>query len=211
MSCISISELDDIFKDNCGPRDSLNIRFPSKQFLLIFERGQLKTKNGQKYVFNGRPSGIFVSRTCAIFTAIITILILIFTILITYFVTVNTVPSGCTNGHYVPNTQIAAPFNVSPVTTASMLGMPMPKNKYQTISSPVGDIPPDNDVFGENKGKFIDRKLQLYEGWTPLHYNTQAVTTSMRTSREVAVMSSAATFYGISKRSEANRFVHVIK
>lgn len=137
----------------------------------INEGGQLKTKNGQKYVFNGRPSGIFVSRTCAIFTAIITILILIFTILITYFVTVNTVPSGCTNGHYVPNTQIAAPLNVSPVTTASMLGMPMPmKNKYQTISSPVGDIPPDNDVFGENKGKFIDRKLQLYEGWTPLHY-----------------------------------------
>ncbi|XP_037811400.1 aminopeptidase N isoform X2 [Lucilia sericata] len=133
--------------------------------------GQLKTKNGQKYVFNGRPSGIFVSKTCATFTAIITILAIIFTILITYFVTVNTMTQSCTNGHNVQNSIQSQPQNISPIATASMLGMPLPKSKYDNKPAPVGDIPPDNDIFGEDQGKFTDRKLQLFDGWLPLHYN----------------------------------------
>lgn len=52
-----------------------------------------------------------------------------------------------------------------------MLGMPMPKSKYDINKpAPVGDIPPNNDIFDEDQDKFTDRKLQLYEGWLPLHY-----------------------------------------
>lgn len=49
--------------------------------------------------------------------------------------------------------------------------MPMPQSKYNTdTAAPVGDIPPDNDIFGEDKDKFPNRILKLYEGWSPLHY-----------------------------------------
>ncbi|XP_013102535.1 aminopeptidase N isoform X2 [Stomoxys calcitrans] len=128
--------------------------------------GQLKTKNGQKYVFNGRPSGIFVSKTCAIFSCIIAILIVLFSVLITYFVTVSTTTPGCLNGHSDPT------VNNNHLATASMLGMPQPKSKYNNEVAPVGDIPPDNEIFGEGaKDKFPNRQLQLYDGWLPLQYN----------------------------------------
>jgi len=59
-----------------------------KQFTVFyFPGGQLKTKNGQKYVFNGAPSGVYVSKACLIIAAFITVLALLFTIVITYFVT----------------------------------------------------------------------------------------------------------------------------
>lgn len=76
----------------------------------------------------------------------------------------------CTNGHSLENSLQTQPQNISPIATASMLGMPLPKSKYDNKPAPVGDIPPDNDIFGEDQGKFTDRKLQLYDGWLPLHY-----------------------------------------
>ncbi|XP_075148016.1 aminopeptidase N isoform X1 [Haematobia irritans] len=157
--------------------------------------GQLKTKNGQKYVFNGRPSGIFVSKTCAICSFIIAIMILLFSVLITYFVTVTTTTPGCMNGHSDPMT------NNNHLATASMLGMPLPKSKYNNDEvAPVGDIPPDNEIFGEGaKDKFPNRQLQLYDGWLPLHYNviiepnnqtsTSNGTVSIRVQRDVRLTS----------------------
>ncbi|XP_049305207.1 aminopeptidase N isoform X5 [Bactrocera dorsalis] len=150
--------------------------------------GQLKTKNGQKYVFNGPPSGIYVTRTCVFFTAIVTVVALIFTILITYFLTANsmTTPS-CFNGNSNKNSpplalssnSIGPQYNSTPVATASILGTAphtaSPISKYGTTPpiAPIGDIslPPEHDILGADKSKAADRKLQLHDGWRPLHYN----------------------------------------
>lgn len=71
---------------------------------------------------------------------------------------------SCTNGH-------SSATNNNHLATASMLGMPLPKSKYNNDEvAPVGDIPPDNEIFGEGKDKFPNRQLQLYDGWLPLHY-----------------------------------------
>ncbi|XP_012161752.1 aminopeptidase N isoform X1 [Ceratitis capitata] len=150
--------------------------------------GQLKTKNGQKYVFNGPPSGIYVTRTCVFFTALLALVALIFTILITYFLTANsaTTPS-CLNGNSNKNAPPLAlssnmnnpQYNSTPVGVASMFGMAPPTSspttRYDTLApiAPIGDInvPPDHDILGTDKSKVIDRKLQLHDGWRPLHYN----------------------------------------
>lgn len=58
--------------------------------IFFFKGGQLKTKNGQKYVFNGPPSGVFVTKTCIFFAALLAVLAVIFTALITYFLTAGT-------------------------------------------------------------------------------------------------------------------------
>lgn len=54
-------------------------------FSLILTGGQLKTKNGQKYVFNGPPSGVYVSKACLIISAFIMVAALISSVLLTYF------------------------------------------------------------------------------------------------------------------------------
>lgn len=56
-------------------------------FLFEISGGQLKTKNGQKYIVNDTRDGIFVSKSCAILTAIIAVLAIIVAILVTYFLT----------------------------------------------------------------------------------------------------------------------------
>lgn len=63
--------------------------------VLIFSLpagGQLKTKNGQKYVFNGPPSGVYVSRTCLIVSFLIMLAALISAVLITYLLTAQSLP-----------------------------------------------------------------------------------------------------------------------
>lgn len=58
-----------------------------KNNLLIFIGGQLKTKNGQKYVvnqFNQSPQGYFISKPCGLFYILLLIAMMILTALITY-------------------------------------------------------------------------------------------------------------------------------
>lgn len=69
-------------------------------------------------------------------------------------------------------------YDPSPVATANMLGMAphtaSPISKYDTTPpiAPIGDIslPPDHDILGADKSKAADRKLELHDGWRPLHY-----------------------------------------
>ncbi|XP_054728242.1 aminopeptidase N [Anastrepha obliqua] len=166
-------------------KEHFHIEFVTKE---KFTGGQLKTKNGQKYVFNGPPSGIYVTRTCVFFTAVLALVALIFTILITYFLTASSVATpSCLNGNTNKNTSPLAlssngyrqQYNASSVATANMLGMPpftsSPISKYGTAApiAPVGDIsiPPEHDILGADKSKAADRKLQMHDGWRPLHYN----------------------------------------
>ncbi|XP_065721508.2 aminopeptidase N isoform X2 [Drosophila suzukii] len=87
--------------------------------------GQLKTKNGQKYVFNGAPSGVYVSKACLIIAAFITVLALLFTIVITYFVTRQGFPPkeatpSCITA--VDHTEV----NATPIQTAGWVSLNSP-------------------------------------------------------------------------------------
>ncbi|XP_068153557.1 aminopeptidase N isoform X1 [Drosophila tropicalis] len=132
--------------------------------------GQLKTKNGQKYVFNGPPSGVYVSKPCLVVTAFIMVVILIFSILITYFVTSHGLGKPEANPSYITaqaqskehpdgnSTSVAtAQFQVPDwlkdnfhTSTSSpnrikneenIVVPPVVKEEEKTIVPPVGDIP----------------------------------------------------------------------
>lgn len=47
--------------------------------------GQMKSKNGQKYVVNQKPDGYFLTKSCAALIAISTIVALIAVFLLTFF------------------------------------------------------------------------------------------------------------------------------
>ncbi|XP_030375833.1 aminopeptidase N isoform X2 [Scaptodrosophila lebanonensis] len=145
----------------------------------VNEGGQLKTKNGQKYVFNGPPSGVYVSKTCLVLSAFIILVALLSSIIITYFLASFSQPttSGCLNGHSQANGHNDEHMhtNATPVATASMLSMSPPvKARFEPVEAPVGDIPSisDHEIFGSNKTKVkaAERPLKLFEGWRPLHY-----------------------------------------
>lgn len=50
-----------------------------------FAGGQMKTKNGQKYVINSNRSGVYVPRYCIILTALLGLLAMIVIALLSYF------------------------------------------------------------------------------------------------------------------------------
>ncbi|XP_034112270.1 aminopeptidase N isoform X1 [Drosophila albomicans] len=161
--------------------------------------GQLKTKNGQKYVFNGPPSGVYVSKTCLIISAFIMLAALISSVLITYFLTAQTLPiaephpsaqaqskdhaeDALSNSHANSTPLLHAKFEIpdwlkeNPVTTLA----PPPEvppvvllNEDKSLATPVGDIPPisTDETLNTSDVKSSERLLQLYEGWRPLHYN----------------------------------------
>lgn len=64
----------------------------SMLILFFFTGGQLKTKNGQKYVFNGPPSGVYVSRTCLVVSLLIMVAALISAVIVTYLLTTQAIP-----------------------------------------------------------------------------------------------------------------------
>ncbi|EDW27974.1 GL27230 [Drosophila persimilis] len=143
--------------------------------------GQLKTKNGQKYVFNGPPTGVYVSRACLIISAFIMIVALLFSIAITYFVARQGVSPpteaspGCITAHHPE-------VNATPIETAGWLSLNAPPKPPPVVETetkmapapPVGDIipvpKPPTEVL-DNSTKPTDRPLKLYEGWRPLHYS----------------------------------------
>ncbi|KAH8363302.1 hypothetical protein KR084_008012, partial [Drosophila pseudotakahashii] len=109
------------FQDTKNIRKRFHFDYISKDRFL---GGQLKTKNGQKYVFNGPPSGVYVSKACLIIAAFITLLALLFTIVITYFVTrqgfapKEATPGCITNDHH--------DVNATPIQTAGWVSMNSP-------------------------------------------------------------------------------------
>ncbi|XP_017131390.1 aminopeptidase N isoform X2 [Drosophila elegans] len=99
-----------------------------------FLGGQLKTKNGQKYVFNGHPSGVYVSKACLIIAAFITVVALISTIGITYFVT----RQGLTPKEVTPSciTSDHSDVNATPIQTAGWVSMNSPPPPPLTTPTP---------------------------------------------------------------------------
>lgn len=66
-----------------------DIKF-NKIYFVMFIGGQLKTKNGQKYIVNdSSKNGLFITKTCAISSVILAIAAVITAILITYVLTTN--------------------------------------------------------------------------------------------------------------------------
>uniref|UniRef100_A0A6P4FGB9 Aminopeptidase N isoform X3 n=1 Tax=Drosophila rhopaloa TaxID=1041015 RepID=A0A6P4FGB9_DRORH len=109
------------FDDTKNIRKRFHFDYISKDRFL---GGQLKTKNGQKYVFNGHPSGVYVSKACLVVAAFITVLALLFTIAITYFVTrqglspKEVTPSSITTYH--------SDVNATSIQTAGWVSMNSP-------------------------------------------------------------------------------------
>ncbi|KAH8295316.1 hypothetical protein KR018_009945, partial [Drosophila ironensis] len=158
-----------------------------------FLGGQLKTKNGQKYVFNGPPSGVYVSKACLVIAAFIILVALLFSIAVTYFVTrqglgPKEISTSCITADQsnVNSTHIQTAGWISasappplPIPSAKATPIPTappippnvaPDNKM--VAPPVGDIPvvkSPPDV--EDTTKTPERLLKLYEGWRPLHYH----------------------------------------
>ncbi|BFF92068.1 aminopeptidase N [Drosophila madeirensis] len=178
------------FDDTKNIRKRFHFDYISKDRFL---GGQLKTKNGQKYVFNGPPSGVYVSRACLIISAFIIMVALLFSIAVTYFLARQGVPApteaspGCITAHHPE-------VNATPIETAGWLSLNAPPKSTQSPdtptapppppvveteprmakAAPVGDIAvppqPPTEVLG-NSTKPTDRALKLYEGWRPLHYS----------------------------------------
>ncbi|XP_055901908.1 aminopeptidase N isoform X2 [Eupeodes corollae] len=141
----------------------------------INEGGQLKTKNGQKYVLNGKPERM--TRSFAILSACVMLLAILIAILITYFITASAYESkGCTNGHSSfnnNNNNHGENFSAT-IASASTFGMPSSSRSPGTNAAaaeghhdPVTNKPNNNNKKGLNP---IDRKLHVYEGWTPEIY-----------------------------------------
>lgn len=59
-----------------------NNRIPPSHFLA---GGQLKSKNGQKYVVNQKPDGYFLTKSCAILIGVATVIAMVLVFLITFF------------------------------------------------------------------------------------------------------------------------------
>ncbi|EDV90658.1 aminopeptidase N isoform X2 [Drosophila grimshawi] len=151
----------------------------------VNEGGQLKTKNGQKYVFNGPPSGVYVSRTCLVISAVIMLAALISSVLITYFLTsqslpiVDTSPSAEAHikDHHVDAATSPSHANATNLASAKFDIPDWLKQNQATTSSPeiavvvppVGDIPVIEEAL-ETNTKSMDRPLQLFEGWRPQNY-----------------------------------------
>lgn len=109
----------------------------------VNEGGQLKTKNGQKYVFNGPPSGVYVSKACLIIAAFITVLALLFTIAITYFVT----RQGLNPKEVTPPSCITADHpdvNATPIQTAGWVSMNSPPPLQAATPTPMASPTPTN-------------------------------------------------------------------
>lgn len=47
--------------------------------------GQMKSKNGQKYVVNEKPPGYFLTKSCAALIAIATVVAMVLVFLVTFF------------------------------------------------------------------------------------------------------------------------------
>ncbi|XP_041674632.1 aminopeptidase N isoform X2 [Drosophila eugracilis] len=182
------------FNDTKNIRKRFHFDYISKDRFL---GGQLKTKNGQKYVFNGPPSGVYVSKACLIIAAFITVLALLFTIAITYFVT----RQGLSPKEETPGciTAIAdhPDVNATPIQTAGWISLNSPPPLDATTATTTPTPPPDptpttsvkpqikveDPKVGEipvlkptvevedNITKPTNRLLKLYEGWRPLHYS----------------------------------------
>ncbi|XP_016951233.1 aminopeptidase N isoform X2 [Drosophila biarmipes] len=122
------------FDDAKNIRKRFHFDYISKDRFL---GGQLKTKNGQKYVFNGAPSGVYVSKACLIIAAFIIVVALLFTGLITYFVTSKGFPPkeatlGCITA--VDHTEV----NATPIQTAGWVSLnsPPPLDTATPTSTP---------------------------------------------------------------------------
>lgn len=54
-------------------------------FILPFIGGQLKSKNGQKYIVNHRPDGYFIPRLVAVIFCVLAVAAMMVIFLLTYF------------------------------------------------------------------------------------------------------------------------------
>ncbi|XP_037909799.1 aminopeptidase N isoform X2 [Hermetia illucens] len=111
----------------------------------INEGGQLKTKNGQKYVVNQQPEGVFVSRTCGILTGIIALCVLIIAILLTYFLSSS--GESCSLSRSTLNQ----------TNTAGLFG-----SIFTTDST--------NGIYQDEAYKLHNKEIKLHEGWSPEMY-----------------------------------------
>ncbi|XP_055677770.1 aminopeptidase N isoform X2 [Lutzomyia longipalpis] len=128
----------------------------------INEGGQLKTKNGQKYVVNHKPEGYFVTKGCIALMACATILALLTVFLLTYFLVV---PRCDASTDSPTNETVSSASIFSP----SRGGKPKEKPP-----------PADEDFQEEDDGALSDQnyesfnskedKIHLYEGWNPTRY-----------------------------------------
>ncbi|KAH8242277.1 hypothetical protein KR038_008937 [Drosophila bunnanda] len=179
------------FDDTKKIRKRFHFDYISKDRFL---GGQLKTKNGQKYVFNGPPSGVYVSKACLIIAAFIFLVALLFSIAVTYFVTrqgisPKEVGSGCINpssspagDHPIqtagwvsvnspPPTKVDTPSLTTSAPPPPALPPIVEQERKAVVAPPVGDIPVPTTEIEDSTTKPTDRPLKLYEGWRPLHYS----------------------------------------
>ncbi|GAB0092441.1 Aminopeptidase [Sergentomyia squamirostris] len=125
------------------------------------EGGQLKTKNGQKYVVNHRPQGYYVTKGCIALMACATILALLAVFLLTYFL----VDSRCDAS--------TAPMANENVSSASIFS---PARKGKSKEEPKlenEDLPDDEEILMDQNYesfKSKEEQIHLYEGWNPTRY-----------------------------------------
>ncbi|XP_055381623.1 aminopeptidase N isoform X2 [Condylostylus longicornis] len=148
----------------------------------INEGGQLKTKNGQKYIVNERREGIFVSKSCAILSAIIAVSAIIIAVLITYFLTSNFPEqrSNCpqlngnapaTAGIYSNKNSYAtnskADLNDEAITNGNTITNGVSISNRNFIDD--DDLDP-NIMISDEGIKKPAKEIHLHKGWIPEMY-----------------------------------------
>ncbi|XP_059621978.1 aminopeptidase N isoform X2 [Phlebotomus argentipes] len=127
----------------------------------INEGGQLKTKNGQKYVVNHKPAGYFVTKGCIALMACAAILALVAVFLLTYFLAV---PRCDASTESLTNETVSSASIFSPSRGAK------PKQKP---TSPEDDLMDEDETLSDQNYESFNSKedkIHLYEGWNPTRY-----------------------------------------
>ncbi|KAL5282628.1 hypothetical protein ACFFRR_005619 [Megaselia abdita] len=137
----------------------------------INEGGQLKTKNGQKYIVNERSrNGFYITKSGLILAAISAIIAIVATILITFFLSTYGAES-CLNGKfhkYETDEPLLNKAGIFEVNSKNDKGDTSPTDstlwtehtELSTISTTTTLLP----------NLVVNQKLEFYEGWNPQHY-----------------------------------------
>ncbi|XP_055536270.1 aminopeptidase N-like isoform X2 [Wyeomyia smithii] len=140
------------------------------------EGGQLKTKNGQKYIINNVPRGKYIPTWCWYFTLfLLTALVLLSIVLLVLLINQQrlcTSENGPTNGN--SSTILAGYGSLSSNGDSKRCSHdPRLKTQYESVSPAANDDYIDDDSGGGG-GTGTDAGEQdvvmRYYGWSPLHY-----------------------------------------
>ncbi|XP_053682785.1 aminopeptidase N-like [Sabethes cyaneus] len=138
----------------------------------INEGGQLKTKNGQKYIINSVPRGKYIPTWCWYFTLfLLSALVLLSIVLLVLLINqqrLYTSESGPTNGS---NSTILAGSIYNGQTSKKCSHDPRLKTRYENSSPAATDDYVDDESGGEAAATDGEQDVVTrYYGWSPSHY-----------------------------------------